>query len=143
MRPTVWNPFKEIKTLRDQMNNFLDETFHSPEGIELQPSVDIYEKGEEIVVKVNIPGINPEEVEIMVSEDTLIIQGELTDEKEIEEEGYHKVERQTGKFKRTISLPFRVKRKEAKASSEHGVLEIRMPKTEEEIEKITRLEIEN
>lgn len=141
MRPTVWNPFREIKTLRDQMNKFLDETFHSPEGIELQPSVDVFEAGEEIVAKINIPGIDPEEVEIMVSEDTLIVQGEVTEEQQLDEEGYHKIERQTGSFKRTISLPFKVKREEASASAEYGVLEIRMPKSEEEIEKITRLGI--
>ncbi|ADL11751.1 heat shock protein Hsp20 [Acetohalobium arabaticum DSM 5501] len=141
MRPTTWNPFSEIKTLRDQMNKFLDETFHSPEGIELQPSVDIFEEGEEIVAKVNIPGIDPEKVEIMISEDTLIVQGEVTEERQMDEEGYHKLERQTGRFKRTISLPFKVEREAASASAEHGVLEIRMPKSEEEIEKITRLEI--
>lgn len=143
MKPTVWNPFREIKTLHDQMNRFLDNTFHSAEEIDLQPSVDMYDSGEEVVVKVNIPGLDPEEVEIMVSEDVLIIQGELTKEQEIDEEGYHKIERQTGRFKRTISLPFRVKREEANASAEQGVLTIRMPKSEAEIEKITQLEIEN
>ncbi|MGM0471850.1 MAG: Hsp20/alpha crystallin family protein [Bacillota bacterium] len=140
LRPTVWNPFKEIKSLRDQMNQFLDETFQAEES-SLQPSVDIYEEGNELVIKVDIPGINPSDVEIMVSEDSLMLQGEINQEEQVQRDKYHKVERQRGRFKRAISLPFKVKREQATATAEHGVLELRVPKSEQEIEKITKLEI--
>lgn len=143
LQPGDWNPLREVKSLRDQMNKFLDETFHPDRAFDLRPSVDVYETEEEVIAKADIPGIDPSEIEIMVSENNLIIQGEVSEGKEVGEEGYHKVERQIGNFKRSITLPAKIKHEEAKASAAQGVLEIRMPKVEEEIEEVTTIEVEH
>ncbi|MCK8824384.1 Hsp20/alpha crystallin family protein [Fuchsiella alkaliacetigena] len=146
MKSTTWNPLREMKKLREQISNFLAAKLQNAATLGRKPSIDIYESKDEVVVKSNLPGIDPTEVEIMVGENNLVIQGEAKEEEEVEvevEDGYHRVERYLGNFSRSVTLPARVKHEEATASAEHGVLEIRMPKTEVELEDMTRLRIKD
>ena len=145
LKSTTWNPLREMKKLREQISSFLGAKLQNAATLGRKPSIDIYESKDEVVVKSNLPGIDPTEVEIMVGENNLVIQGEAKEEDvQVEaEDGYHKVERYLGNFSRSVTLPARVKHEEATASAEHGVLEIRMPKTEVELEDMTKLRIKD
>lgn len=104
------------------------------------PDVEVLQKGQEFVVRADIPGMKKEELKIEVTDNALILQGERTREKEEKGEGFFKSERSYGSFCRTVPLPEGVKPEEAKASVADGVLEVRMPMAKAE-EKRRRLEI--
>lgn len=138
---TTWNPFKEFRTLREQMNRFF-ENMPYENFMDFRPSIDLYEKDDEVVVQADIPGIDPKNIEISVSENHINIRGKIERNREVNEENYHRTERRFGSFNRTISLPARVDHKKAQANTKNGVLEIRIPKLDKEIDKTTHLRLE-
>lgn len=99
---------------------------------EWEPSVDIAENDNALQVKVDLPGIKPEEVEINVTDDRLTIKGERKEESETEDEKtkVHRVERRYGSFYRSIALPPGTKAEEVEAESDNGVITITLPKGE-------------
>jgi HSP20 family protein len=101
--------------------------------------VDVYETDEDVVVKSDLPGVKPEDVDISYSENTLTIKGQFQEEKETERENVHIRERRYGSFQRSVALPTAVKAEEARAEFEDGVLRVTLPKTEEQ--KPKRIEV--
>lgn len=95
------------------------------------PSLDVYEDKDDVVVKAELPGMKKEEIEVTVSGDVVTIKGEKKQEEEVKEKDYCRRERSYGAFSRSVALPCEVKGGEVKASFKEGVLEVRMPKTEE------------
>lgn len=106
------------------------------------PSVDVFEEKDEVVVKAELPGMKKEEVQVTLNEDSLTIKGEKKKEEEVKEEDYHYQERSYGSFSRTVALPCEVKSEQVKAAFKDGVLEIRMPKTEEAKKKAISVKID-
>lgn len=98
---------------------------------EWHPSVDISETDEAVEVKVDLPGIKPEDVDISVSDNRLTIQGERKEEKETKDKTVHRVERSYGSFYRTIGLPVGTKAEDVTAESDNGVITITLPKSAE------------
>ncbi|HTP01042.1 MAG TPA: Hsp20/alpha crystallin family protein [Anaerolineales bacterium] len=94
------------------------------------PAVDMYQTDDDIVVKVAVPGIKPEDVQISITGDLLTIKGETKEETDNEEKSYHIRERRWGSFERTISLPTDVNSDKAQAEFENGVLKVTLPKSE-------------
>jgi len=92
------------------------------------PACDVYEKGDDIVVRCQIPGVKPEEVEIEVREDSVVLKGERKEEKELKRENYYRRESAYGSFYRTIPLPVPVVSEKAVAEFEDGILKITLPK---------------
>lgn len=95
------------------------------------PAIDIRETDDSYIVEVDTPGMKKDEVEIEVADDLLTIKGERKSEHEEERENYHRVERQSGSFRRTISIPGGYNRDTVEAKYEDGVLRITLPKLEE------------
>jgi HSP20 family protein len=95
------------------------------------PKIDVYETDDTVSVKAELPGVNPEEVDINATEDTVTLTGETRRQEEVDEEGYYRSERSFGRFQRHIDLPATVKANDAKATFKNGVLEITLPKVEE------------
>ena len=110
-------------------------------GSEIAPSIDIYEEGDDVVVKAELPGIKKENIEVDLTDDTITISGEKKKEEKIERKGYYRHERSYGSFARSFSLPSEVRTDEAKAEFKDGVLEIRIPKTEEAKKKVKKVTI--
>lgn len=106
------------------------------------PSVDIYEEGEDIVLKAEIPGIKKEELDVNITDNTVTISGEKKKEEKVEKKDYYRVERSYGSFSRSIPLPAEVQTDKSTAKFKDGILEIRIPKTEEAKKKKRRLKIE-
>ncbi|NLP36096.1 MAG: Hsp20/alpha crystallin family protein [Firmicutes bacterium] len=130
-----WNPFSEFARLRDEMSHLFPDSpllpmrgqpFHRMPG----PSVDVHETEKEIVVSAEIPGVDPQELDVTVDEMQVTISGEIKRGADRDEQGYRMIERRYGRFSRTIPLPVEVKPDEAIAEYSHGVLEIRMNKAE-------------
>jgi HSP20 family protein len=108
------------------------------------PSVDIdvYEEKDEIVAKAELPGIAKDEIDVNVTDHTLTIRGEKKKDEEVRDENYRYAERSYGAFIRTIELPTDVQTEKAKASFKDGILEIRLPKTEEAKRKEITVNVE-
>jgi HSP20 family protein len=94
-------------------------------------SVDVYETKDEVVVKAELAGIAKQDVDVTVNGSTITIKGEKKEEREVKEEDYHRSERSFGMVSRTVELPAEVKSDQASAKLHDGVLEIRIPKTDE------------
>ncbi len=134
---TRWEPMREMVTLRDAMDRLFDDAFTRPWGLTENgrgmalPAVDMYQTDDDVVVKMAVPGIKPEDVQISVTGDTLNIKGELKEETDNKEKTYHIREQRWGSFERTLSLPTDVRADKAQAEFENGVLTITLPKAEE------------
>ena len=105
------------------------------------PPVDIYEDGESLVLKAELPGFNPDDVEIRVEDNTLYLKGERKFDKEVKEQNYHRVERSYGTFTRTFSLPNSVDADKVAANYKDGVLTLTMPKKEEAKPKTIKINV--
>jgi len=93
------------------------------------------------VLKAELPGVNPDEVEIRVEDNTLYLKGERKFEKEVKEQNYHRVERSYGTFTRTFSLPNSVDADKVSANYKDGVLTLTMPKKEEAKPKTIKINV--
>jgi HSP20 family protein len=131
-----WEPFRDLMAMQDRMTRLFDETLSriwKEEGMPRgawSPPVDILEKENELIVKVDLPEMSQSEIDIKVEENTLIIQGERKFIKEAPGENYIQIERPYGTFHRTFSLSRRIDQEKIKASCKDGVLRIVLPKKE-------------
>ena len=132
-----WQPMREMVTLRDAMDRLFDEAFTRPWGLTdggrpgLAPSVDMFETENDVVIKVALPGMKAEEVEINVTGEMLTLKGETQEKTESKEKAYHIREQRWGSFERSLPLPTSVVSDKAKAEFEDGILTITLPKAEE------------
>ena len=124
-----------IGRLRDDFENVLKTFWDGNEEMEgllgngnWQPRVDVSETDEAFEVKVDLPGIKPEDVDISVTNDRLTIQGERKEEKETKDKTVHRVERSYGSFYRSIALPIGTDAERVSADSDNGVITISVPK---------------
>jgi len=102
------------------------------------PAVDIEETDKEVIVKADLPGLDPKDVDISVTENILTIKGEKREERKEEKKNFHLSERRYGSFARSFLLPAEVKTDTVEANYSKGVLEIKLPKAEpEKAKKIT------
>jgi HSP20 family protein len=95
------------------------------------PAVDMYEEGDELVIRAELAGINKEDVKVEVAGNTLTLSGEKRGEEKVQKKDFYRVEQSFGSFCRTLELPEGIKTDGAKASYNDGLLEIRFPRTAE------------
>lgn len=142
--PTRWDPFEEIRRTQERLNQLFEDFMPIEEwggGKVYTPAIDIMEEDDKLVVTTDLPGVKKEEVEINLKEDMLEISAKSGREKEAEEEGYLRREREYTRFYRAIRLPAGVKEEGATAKMENGVLTISLPKAKIEEQK-KKIEIE-
>ncbi len=132
-----WDPFRDLTTLRERMNRLFEEAYSS-RGEEKDlvastwnPSVDIYETENELVMKAELPGIDENDIELKIEDSTLTLKGDRKFEKETKEENYHRIERAYGSFYRSFTLPRNIDQDKIKAESENGILKVTLPKKAE------------
>ncbi len=109
---------------------------------EVSPTVDIYEEGGDVVLKAEIPGMKKEDIHVDITDKTVTISGEKRKEEKIERKDYVHLERSYGSFARTFQLPSEVVTEKARAAFKDGVLEVRVPKTEEAARKTRKVAVE-
>ena len=112
------------------------------EMTEISPSVDIYAEGNDLVVKTDVPGLKKEDIRIDITDNYMTISGEKKREEKVKGEHYYRFERAHGSFCRQFELPFGMDTEKAKAHYENGVLEVRIPRSEEAVRKSRKLSID-
>ena len=110
------------------------------EGV--SPRVDVFEEGDNFVVKAEIPGMKKEDIEVSLTDDRVTISGEKRQEEKVEKKNYYRLERSYGSFTRSFRLPKEVQTDKAKATFKDGVLEVKVPKTEEAKKKEKKIAVE-
>lgn len=141
-----YSPFRDLRNLQEQMNRLLDLAWSREGGEELregawQPPVDIFEDENSVVIKAELPGIDQQDIEVRIEDNTLTLRGERKHEEEVRKENYHRIERYYGGFQRSFSLPHTIDRERVKATCDRGVLTITLPKREETKPKQINVEV--
>ncbi len=126
---TRWDPFEEMERLTTR---YFEPFLHWRQGRQMTPAVDIFETDKNIELRVELPGLKPEDVKIDLSENTLTLSGERKLEHEEKREGYHRIERSFGSFSRSFTLPRNVDKESIQAEMKSGVLCLTLPKREAE-----------
>jgi len=130
------DPFRELATLQDRFNTFF-ENFSEVSGKDqlatgtFVPAVDIYEDEHNLVLKLEVPGLNEEDLNVSLENNTLTVAGERKFEKEEKEENFHRIERRYGSFTRTFRLPNTVDAEKVEAGYDKGILKITLAKRAE------------
>jgi len=143
----VWEPF-EFDRLRREMDRLWDSFLEKGPGRRLRkegewlPSLDVTETKGDLIIKAELPGMDPKDIEVSLNEGVLTIRGEKKQEKEEREEGYHLIERSYGNFTRSIRLPKDVQSDKINASFKNGVLKVVLPKSEETKKREIKIKVE-
>jgi HSP20 family protein len=143
-----WEPLRDLVSTHDHFNQLFNETFARAFGDQKEvslrtwvPPVDICETEDSLVLKAELPGIKPDDVEIRVEDNTLYLKGERKFEKEVKDENFHQVERSYGTFSRSFSLPSSIDSDKVKAEYQNGILTLTMPKREEAKPKTIKIDV--
>jgi HSP20 family protein len=145
MSITRYDPFRDLKSLQDEVNRLFSSNFSRSFGDEgiargaWTPNVDIFENKDEIVLEAELPGMNREDFELTIENNVLTLRGERRFEKKDEADNYHRVERAYGGFTRSFTLPQTVSSENAAAEYQNGVLRVTLRKREEV--KARRIEV--
>ena len=114
----------------------------TPEFEEISPSIDLFTEGDDVVVKAELPGMKKEDIDVSVTDNTITVSGEKRKEEKVEKKDYYRLERSYGSFSRSFSLPAEVQTEKVTAKFKDGILEIRIPKTEEAKKKEKKVAVE-
>jgi HSP20 family protein len=126
-------PWTRITDLKQEMDRMLDRMFDSrlddlPAVGEWMPSLDLSETKEALVVKMEVPGMDPKDMQLSLQENLLTVKGEKKQEKDEKDEQYHRVERSYGAFTRAVRLPIAVDAQKVTASFKNGLLVVTLAK---------------
>jgi HSP20 family protein len=147
-------PFMDLPSWERDMDRMMDDFFgrrmrswwperwFSRESEITMPSMDVYEEKDDIVVKAELPGMDKSDIEVNISDSHLTLKGEKKKEEKVEEENYYRCERSYGSFLRTLDLPAAVQADKIKATFNNGILEVRLPKSEEAKAKEIKVKVE-
>ena len=130
-----WDPTREVDSLQSEVNRLFDTFFGGqPANGSIRrwvPPMDLVETDDHLVLKADLPGLDRDDVNIEVKDSVLTVSGERKTEHEERADGFYRVERASGGFSRSMSLPQDVDAERIDASFDKGVLEVRIPKPEE------------
>jgi HSP20 family protein len=132
-----WEPARELNSLQQEMNRLFSTFFDTPtagDGSPARrwiPAMDLVETDEQYVLRADLPGLSQEDINLEFDGDVLTVSGERKSEHEERTDGYYRLERATGSFSRSLTLPEGVDPDAVTATFDNGVLEVRIPKPEQ------------
>ena len=127
-----WDPFRDFNTFNERMSKIMGRDWETPASTTVwSPSADIFETDNEIVLKMELPGMDAKNIDLKLENNVLTLKGERRFEKEAKEENYHRIEREYGGFSRAFVLPVSVNEDKVTAEYKDGVLKVLLPKREE------------
>ncbi len=133
---TKWEPFKEIE-------RFFDEDFWpSLPKISWDLATDVYRKGGKVFVEINLPGVDPNKIDISIEDNYLKVKGSREEKKETKKGDYYRKEIKRGSFERVVLLPVEVKKDKAKAEYKGGVLKVVIPEKSPKMGKTKKVKVE-
>lgn len=140
-----WEPFREVESLQRQLNRLFDEIAptgcRGEEGNAFIPPAEIEETPDAVHFKVEVPGVDPKDLDVQVSPEAVSISGERKSEIKTEERGITRTEFRYGRFQRVIPLPTRVQHDQVQAEYKDGILKLRLPKAEEDRNKVVKVNL--
>ena len=140
MKLTRWTPFFDIEPFGDEMEKFFKSV--SPKKGFFAPTMDVYEKGKDVIVEMSLPGFDAEKVDISIDENNVLtVKGTANKKTEVDEENYYRKEISYGSFYRSAQLGAKVKGDKAKAVYEDGILKISVPKADEKKTKPIKIKV--
>ena len=148
MPSSPWDPFRDMSMLQERMNRLFEETLarsKTPEGDfpmgSWMPAVDIYETAEQVVIRVDLPGVDQQGIDLRIENGTLMLRGERKFAAGENREDFLRIERTYGAFQRTFRLPATVDQGQVQANHKHGVLEVVLTKNESAKPQAIRIEV--
>lgn len=139
-----YDPFKELTQFQDEMNRWFGSRTalgKNGESVGWSPAVDIYEDAEGLTLKVDLPDVDPKNVDIRLEDGVLTLRGERKLEHDEKRDGYHRIETSYGAFTRSFSLPATLDVDKVKAESKNGVLRVFLPKRAEAKPKAIQVKV--
>jgi HSP20 family protein len=126
------DPFRELTAMQDRVARLFGDVYLRDEDTAFRgtwtPSVDIYETDtHDLVVKAEVPGMNREDIEVTVENDTLVVKGTKKFDAEVKDENYRRIERSYGTFLRSFTLPNTVDASKVSADYKNGILTVKLP----------------
>lgn len=147
-----WNPWREIDTLQRQFDRLFEDALTSTARNELKtftriPAAELEETADAIHLRVELPGIDPKELDVEVMENVVSVKGErkleMKSDSNSETKGTTRSEFHYGKFQRVIPLPARIQNTQVQAEYKDGILNLTLPKTVEEKNKVVKVTLDN
>jgi HSP20 family protein len=142
----IWKN-QEIDRLKRDMNRLLSRFWDDfcipvfPRPLREGPLIDLSETEDQVILRAEVPGVKPQDLDISISDDILTLRGEATQETVTDEEGYQSTERGFGYFSRTIQLPCKVQMSDVKATFKDGLLSVVMPKCKPEPRREIKIKV--
>jgi HSP20 family protein len=131
-RPRRWDPFERLAQVQAEFDRFLGERWPLRRMAELPgawaPRADVYAQNGAIVVKVELPGVNKQDIDVAIEDGDLVVRGERKSEEKVEEKDFYRMERSYGSFYRRLPLPEGVTAEQIEATFADGVLQVKVPK---------------
>ena len=143
MQLVSWQPFQEIDSLQREMNRLFDSLAFPSEklAMSLFPPAELEETPEAIILKLEVPGMNPEDLDVQVSLDGVAITGERKSTNHTEEKGVSRSEFRYGKFRRVIPLPNRIQNTQVQAEYKNGIFSLTLPNADAEKNKVVKIPV--
>ena len=146
---TLWSsPFAVMRRMQDEFDRWMNSPSASrnwvpsaDEPLDWAPAVDVFQRGSDLVVRADVPGLSKDDIEVEVNDDSITIRGERRHEKEEERDGVYRSERSYGTFARVVALPEGTITDSAKANFKDGVLEIVVQAPGHEVKRGRRIDI--
>jgi HSP20 family protein len=139
---------KELEDMRRDMDRLFEEFFSGrrprwskPEGGVIIPGIELFDRGGELVLRVEIPGAEKEDIDLSITKDSVTVKGELKKDEAVRQEDFFIAERSYGIFSRTVQMPFEIDEDKAAATFRKGILEVVLPKKEDAKPKEVRIEV--
>lgn len=129
-----WEPFRALRRRDDVFDDLFREAFRRPiseEGEVVEPAVDVAESDGEVIVKMEVPGVEKDQLHLTVSDDRLTVRGETRKESEEKRKNYYRQEIHYGAFQRSVPLPAEVDAAKAHAELKNGMLKVALPKSKQ------------
>ncbi len=152
MKQLQKRPRNTIQDIQEELNRLMEETFGEFGQFEQRigsqigtwkPAIELFEKDGNLLLRAELPGLEKDDINIEISNNSLILSGDIKEKEEEKGQNYYKSELRYGKFLRNINLPLDINKEKIKASFKNGILTIDMPKTEEEKQKKLKIKIES
>ncbi|HEY9902684.1 MAG TPA: Hsp20/alpha crystallin family protein [Candidatus Sericytochromatia bacterium] len=138
-----WQPFTEIETIREQLDKVFDQRAATRDNSEAawMPALELAEAGDNFVLKAQLPGIDPKDIDVQVTPEAISISGERRYENTDEKPGYVRSEFRYGKFHRVLTLPAHIENDSVQAEYKDGILMLTLPKVTEARNKVVKINL--
>src|SRR4028119_825822 len=138
-----WQPFTEIETIRQQLDKAFDQLAATRDNSETAwiPAMELADTGDNFVLKAQLPGIDPKDIDVQVTREAISISGERRYENTNEKSGYARSEFRYGKFRRVLPLPAHIQNDSVQAEYKDGILMLTLPKVTEARNKVVKINL--